>query len=319
MQRGLSYEYEFLKELNPDCSLKFLEKLKYPQFRGLPYEFYQLFQDEPILEKFPVFFNPSLFSVFIYAPFPNKLTIGFLKYAIDNGIIEIDRKTEICKIKLAKEIKEQLKKNAIKFTQEEKQNAILKSQELYFEIVKNGKLEYYQDTKNEFFRTFHKNYLEELFMPTHFPFLKNYKYLVIGDDEAKGLFLWEIFKGDIDLTISDIDEDIIRKYRELGVKAKFKAIDTRHYRNSVWERFDVVISYSLLNPSLSTIKEFLLGTVKDYGIAYISWYPSLYSSISAFLDILNFWYFNGFWITHITPYFLRMVKIPELPSILSNF
>jgi hypothetical protein len=299
----LIYQYEDLLKLNPDCDLKFLENLNLPLVRGIPYDLIKLFNDT------------TLISTFAYAHYPNKLTLAFLKFAKENNLIELVKdREEQCKIRLKKEFKEKFRE--INLKEDEKEKAIAKAQRFYREITKNGKVEFYQDGIEEFPYTFHRNYLEELFTPTHFPFLKNYKYLVIGDDEAKGLFLWEIFKGDIDLTISDIDEDIIRKYQGLGVKAKFKPIDTRHYRNSVWERFDVVISYSLLNPSLSTIKEFLLGSVKDYGVAYISWYPALYRKIEDFVGLLYFWYYNGFWITHYTPYYLRLVKIPELTRLL---
>jgi hypothetical protein len=266
--------------------------------KGIPYDLLKLFE------------KTTLRSLLAYSPLPNRLTFSFLKYAIDRQMVSLFEENGVCWIRL----REEFKPREFSVSEEKLKRAIEKAQRFYAEVVLNPKEEYYQDLPDEFPPTFHKAYLERLFFGGHFPFVQDFKYLVVGDDEGKGLALHEITEGRAEITVADVDERIVRKYGEMEVGVKTAVIDTRFYRNKFDPRmrFDVVISYSLLNTSLNTLKDFLTGTLKDYGVAYLSMYPALFKELTDLFSLVNFFYDWGFWITDWTPYFVRLVKIPQL-------
>lgn len=267
--------------------------------RGIPYDIFKLFE------------NTSLKSLLAYSPLPNRLTFSFLGYAIKRKMVELVEEKGICYIKL----KSEYRPKNIRIDEEKLKKGIIWAKKFYQEIVKNPKGEYYQDLKDEYPKTYHEQYLKELFYRKHFPYVYGYKYLVVGDDEGKSLALYKITQGQVDITVADIDERIPKLIREKIPKIKTKVIDTRLLRNKVWDKFDVVISYSLLNSQLNTLKDFLIGTTKDYGIVYVSMYPALFKKVEDIFTIWRFFTDWGFWITHFTPYFVRMVKIPELKRV----
>jgi len=268
--------------------------------RGIPYDILKLFK------------KTTLKSLLAYTPIPNRITFSFLFYAIRNGMVKLyEDKKGICWV----ELKPEYHPRELDISQELLDKAIDMAKSFYSEICQNAKGEYYQDLAEEFPPTFHEAYLYRLFYGGHFPFVEGYKYLIVGDDEGKSLALYLLAKGKVNITVADIDERIPKLVNERIKKINPKVLDTRLIRNKVWEKFDVVISYSLLNSSLNTLKDFLIGTTKDYGIVYMSMYPALFKGLEDIFTVYRYFTDWGFWITDFTPYFVRMVKIPELANL----
>jgi len=281
-----------------DCDkIPFPEELAYFPIKRkhLPYDALKLFN------------KTTLKSLLAYSPFPNKLSFYFLQVALNRKMVNLSRDEEgICWINLRKEF---IPKE-ITIGEDERKRGIEKAFRFYKEVCEKANEKYYQDLIEEFPESFHKMYLRRLFNPFHFPFVEGYKYLIVGDDEGKGIALKEITKGKVDIVVADIDERIVKMAKDKGLNAK--RIDTRLKRNRVEEKFDVVISYSLLNSSLNSLKDFLIGATKDFGVIYISMYPALLRGLKDIFVLQKFFMEWGLWITDITPFYYRIIKIPEI-------
>jgi hypothetical protein len=306
MSLNVPYNH-FVKLIAEEKVEEFLKNELILPVNGIPIDFYKLID------------GTTLLSLIAYSIYPSRLSLSFLSFAVEKGIavIKIVNRTPYVFLNPSR------KPQMFNLPKEKVGSWIEQSQYFYKSVCERSKEEFYQDGLEEFPNSFHELFLKELFLSEFFPYVEGFNYLIVGDDEAKGLFLANLIREghNINLTIADIDYEIISMYEEIFGKEKFKnkidlkVIDTRFTRNCVNKQYNVVISYSLTNTSFNTLVDFLRGKVKDYGIAYISNYPALIDNYDAYLGLHKYLYDRGFWITHTTPFFFRAVKIPELIGI----
>jgi hypothetical protein len=252
-----------------------------------PYEIYKFLP----VEKEWLFRN-------VYFPLPQNITKEIIKKAeeekfvfTENGIVypSPELKQKFQPIELKENINFENIKTCLKF------------------MEKNFNPEFYQAIVQKE-RVFNNPYFKQFDL--NFPYLKNFKYLFVGEGHCFVEYFLEKGLSKEQIDIIDIDSKIVNYFKSRGLNAYQS--DARLLSFSLLPKapYDVIISYHIEYYQTFELVKLAQTNISKYGYFYL--FLTLSEDKMTFRDfylILKTLYKFGFWINYINPFIIQSIYI----------
>lgn len=238
-------------------------------------------------------------------PFPIRLSLAYVRKGLEEGTLKLNEKGVVEAVDPLRRIPVSLSA----FEQIQKGQAVLKC----FKKVFLGKEAFYQvDAKEP--ETFGKrtlSYLLPAFSMVSTFLVEDWNYLFVGDGSCLAYIL-NLLSGEKlkeRITILDIDEDVVRAYREMGFRAY--PCDLRFAKDFVFPGpYHFIYTYHIEFYQTEAILSFVRANLHPYGIwfSYITPYEHERSEV---FTLLRFIEKSGMILTGFIWKYFSATKIPD--------
>lgn len=237
-------------------------------------------------------------------PFPLRLSLAYLRKGLEEGVLKIDRKGVVHATK---------RPRFIEVSSSDVERAVREVPKCFRKVFL-GKEEFYQ-VKAEDPESFGQKALSD-YLPSFLGVIRkflaeDFNYLFVGDGGCHAYVFDALSKGRLRerMTIADIDEEVVRAYRELGFKAQ--VFDLRFLKDFVLPSpYHFIYTYHIEFYQTDAVLSFVRANLLPYG-TWVSYVTPAESERRWVYDLLRYIEMNGFLITNLSGKYFRAINIPE--------
>jgi len=245
-----------------------------------------------------------IFDLVKLLPFPVKLSLAYVRRGVEEGVLEVDKRGTVKAVRSPRFIR-------VSLSDVEKALEVVPK---CFRRIFLGKKEFYQ-VKTEDPETFGKkvlfHYLRPAFGVVEKSLSEDWNYLFVGDGSCLA-YLFDFLSGGRlkeRTTIVDIDEDVVRAYREIGFRAYTG--DLRFMKDFVLPfPYHFIYTYHIEFYQTDAVLDFVRANLLPYGV-WLSYITPAESEREWVFSLMRFIEESGFVITDFIGKFFRAVKVPD--------